>query len=273
LTLALVTGRLAHKKVEARKDGGYFEWLSTLDVLFADHPDFAFTKIEPEENIATISAEGKKYENLGFKDFINWTVRKSGFPEGMPPSSRDNIQKTVAAKLDNHWVTFEKKIKVAIGSGAPQDLTIRLETLFGAETDPAPHKRATSRGDVYVYNGHSYIGEGPLDPSNFVPKDFTSGYQILWFDSCVSYNYYEKDFFTLKEGGSKNLELMTNGIEAPEEESGDAEGRLLSKLIDGSLPSYQTLLRSALATDSLRVVDGEIDNTFDPKKIPIRIVR
>jgi hypothetical protein len=273
LTITFITGRLAHTKIEARKDGGYFEWLSTLDVLFTDHPEFALTKIEPAENLSTISAEGRKFTNLSFKDFINWTVRGNGFPEGMPPSSRDNIKKTVASKLDMHWVTFEKKTKVSIGGAEPKDLTIRLETLFGAEEDPTPHKRAMKRGDVFVYNGHSYIGEGPLDPEKFVREDFSRGYQMFWFDSCVSYNYYEKDFFTLKANGSKDLELITNGLEAPEEDSGAAEGRLLSKLIDGSTPSYQTLLAAAKSTDSLRVVDGEIDNTFNPSQKPIRIIR
>jgi hypothetical protein len=273
LTIAIVAGRLAHEKVEARKDGGYFEWLSTLDVLFTDHPDFTFKKIEPEENLSTISAEGRKFDNLTFLDFIQWTVYGRGFPQGMPPSSRDNIQKTVAAKLDNHWVTFEKKTRVSIGGGEPRNLTIRIETLFGAEEDPTAHKRAMERGDVFVYNGHSYIGEGPLDPANFTERSFTKGYQLLWFDSCVSYNYYNKDFFTLKKEGSKNLDVITNGLEAPEFKSGEAEGFFLSKLIDGSTPSYQTLLEAAKATDALRVVEGEIDNKFDPKATPIRIVK
>jgi hypothetical protein len=38
------------------------------------------------------------------------------------------------------------------------------------------------------------------------------------------------------------------------------------------MPSYQTLLESAKATDALRVVDGEIDNTWTPEKTPIRFV-
>jgi hypothetical protein len=161
---------------------------------------------------------------------------------------------------------------VQIGSDKPKPLTIRIETLFGAEEDPTPHQRAMKRGDVFVYNGHSYLGGGPLDPANFPNKDaFTRGYQLLWFDSCISWNYYEKDFFSLKDGGSKNLELITNGVEAPEEQSGAAEGKLIARLLDGSLPSYQDLLKAAKATDSLRVVDGELDNTFDPAKKPIRI--
>ena len=48
------------------------------------------------------------------------------------------------------------------------------------------------------------------------------------------------------------------------------EGKFIVRLIDGSTPSYQTLLQVAKDTDSLRVVDGEIDNKYDPKAKPIR---
>jgi hypothetical protein len=47
----------------------------------------------------------------------------------------------------------------------------------------------------------------------------------------------------------------------------------VSKLIDGSMPSYQTLLEAAKATDALRVVDGEIDNRYNPSQRPVRIER
>jgi hypothetical protein len=274
LTIAILNGRLAHEHVEARKDSGYYEWLAALDVIFTDHPDFELKKIEPEENLATISAETRRYNNLGFADFIQWTVYGRGWPEGMPASSRDNIAKTVADKLDNHWVTFEKKVKVSVGGSEPKDLTIRIETSFGADDDDkTPYLRGIKRGDVFVYNGHSYIGYGPLEPNNFTPESFSRGYQLLWFDSCVSYNYYEKDFFSLKPNGSKDLDVITNGLEAPEYLSGEAEGKFISKLIGGTSPSYQTLLEAAKATDSLRVVDGELDNTFDPNRSPVRITR
>ncbi len=273
LKIVLVAGRLAHERVQARKDGGYYEWLASLDVIFQANPDFELKKIAPDENLGTISAEGRRYDGLGFDDFIQWTVYGRGWPEGMPPSSRDNIAATVANKLDNHWVTFEKKVKVSIGGEEPKDLVIRLETLFGADEDPAPHRRGLKEADVFVYNGHSYIGEGPLDPEHFREESFSGGYQVLWFDSCVSYNYYNKDFFALKPGGSKELELIVNGLEAPEYLSGESNGAFVNALIGGQMPSYQTLLATAKPTDSLRVVDGEIDNRFDPRRVPVRIVR
>jgi hypothetical protein len=162
-------------------------------------------------------------------------------------------------------------VKASVNGGAAKDLTIRIETIFGIEEDPKPHQRALSRGDVVIYNGHSYIGYGPLDPDNFKNTRFPSSYQLFFFDSCVSYNYYEKDFFTLKEGGSKNLDLITNGLEAPEWMSGEAEGKFLVKFLSGQNPSYQVLLEAAKATDSLRVVDGEIDNRFHPDRTSVKL--
>jgi len=273
LVVTLVNGRLAHDRVEAVKDGGYYEWMDALGVIFEGHPDFAMTKIEPAVDVSSATVEGKKYDGLGFKDFIQWTVYEAGFPSGLSAAGKKAIAKTIADRLDGHWVTFEKKVKVAVGDAPPRDFTIRIETLFGADEDPEPHRRAVKRGDVVIYNGHSYIGYGPLDPDNFRSSSFTGGYQLFWFDSCVSYNYYEKDFFVLKEGGSKNLDIITNGLEAPEYQSGAAEGEFVKKLLDGSMPSYQALLEAAKATDSLRVVDGEIDNKWSPSRTTLRVTK
>ena len=271
LTVALVVGRLSHEHVEAAKDDGYYEWMDTLGVIFAKHPEFQLTKIEPEETLTSALVAGHDVKDLTFNDFVQWTVYDKGYPVGMSAADKKELRSKIADKLDNHWVTFEKKVKVAVGSAAPKDLTLRIETLFGADEDPAPHQRAVKRGDVVVYNGHSYIGYGPLDPDNFTADSFPSSYQLFFFDSCVSYNYYEKDFFTLKRGGSKALDIITNGIEAPEDQSGAMQGNLIARLLDGSMPSYQTLLAAASATDSLRVVDGELDNTYDPNRVKVRV--
>ena len=271
LTIALVNGRLAHERVEASKDDGYYEWMDTLGVIFTKHPELELKKIEPAETLTSAMVAGRKIDGLKFQDFIQWTVYGTGYPDGLSAADKKELTAKMAAKLDNHWVTFEKRVKVAVGDGAPKDFTLRIETLFGADEDPEPHRRALKRGDVVVYNGHSYIGYGPLDPSNFTASSFPSTYQLFFFDSCVSFNYYEKDFFTLKPGGSKVLDIITNGIEAPEADSGAADGRFISKLIDGSLPSYQGLLEVAKSTDSLRVVDGEIDNSYRPSRVKVRV--
>ena len=271
LTIALVNGRLAHERVEASKDDGYYEWMDTLGVVFAKHPEFELKKIEPAETLTSAVVAGHVIDGLKFQDFIQWTVYGTGYPAGLSAADKKELTTKIAAKLDNHWVTFEKKVRIAIGDGPPKDFTLRIETLFGADEDTEPHRHALKHGDVVVYNGHSYIGYGPLDPSNFTAASFPSTYQLLFFDSCVSFNYYEKDFFTLKPGGSKVLDLITNGIEAPEYRSGEMQGNLIGKLLDGSMPSYQALLGSASETDSLRVVDGELDNSFHPSRVKVRV--
>ena len=52
-----------------------------------------------------------------------------------------------------------------------------------------------------------------------------------------------------------------------------AQGAFVAKLIGGTMPSYQTLLKAAQATDSLRVVDGEIDNRFNPSRTRVKLTR
>lgn len=53
--------------------------------------------------------------------------------------------------------------------------------------------------------------------------------------------------------------------------SGYALGRFVSTLVDGTQASYLDLLDAASDTDALRVVDGEVDNTYRPTKTPIAV--
>jgi hypothetical protein len=272
LTVAVVVGRLEHDHVEAVKDDGYFQWMDMLGVVFTAHPEFKLTRIEPRVDLSSATIKGRTYEGLTFNDFIQWTVYEKGWPSGLPAADRNALATEIANRLDGKWVTFEKNVSVTIGDAPPKNLILRIETLFGADEDEAPHRRALSRGDAVIYNGHSYIGYGPLDPGNFRASTFPKTYQIFWFDSCVSYNYYEKDYFALKQGGSENLDVITNALESPTYMSGEAGGNFIARLLDGSTPSYQTLLTEAKATDSLRVVDGEIDNRYSPQRTRIRVV-
>lgn len=271
LVVSLVVGRLAHDHVEAVKDGGYYEWMDALGVVLEGLPGFTLTRVEGDENLAAVTVAGRRIDGLSFPDFVKWTVYDAGYPQGVTGAERTELKRTIADKLDTRWLTFERKVRVAVGDAPPKDLTIELDTLFGVDDEPTEHRRALRSSDVVVYNGHSYIGSGPLDPKNFRQESFPDSYQLFFFDSCISYNYYNEDFFTLKRGGTKNLDLVSNGLEAPEYRSGEAEGRFLVRLLDGSMPSYQTLLREAEATDSLRVVDGEVDNAYAPARLAIRV--
>jgi hypothetical protein len=270
LVIGMISGRLNHSHVEAAKDDGYYEWMDSLGVLFAEHPKFELTGIEPQEDLTTVTVGDRRIDGLKFADFIRWTVYEDSFPSGLSAAEKTELRLKIGKKLDNHWVTFQLKTKVKVGNAAPKDFTIQLDTLFGADEDPAPHKHAVRHSDVFIYNGHSYIGYGPLDPSNFRSSDFPDSYQLFFIDGCVSYNYYNEGYFLLKAGGTKKLDTITNGIEAPEYESGSAEGKMLSKLINGGA-SYKVLLTAAKATDPLRVVDGETDNDYSPSATPVKV--
>ena len=285
LVIGMVSGMMAdwaagehHDTIE---DEGYGMWFAGLNAILAARPELAFVKTEPAEDIGTYDLAGDVHvTGVTFSDILNWESGTGEFPEAVrgDEDKQHALRVAVGNKLAKHWVTFEAPMTVTIG-GEAKDLTIVLQTYFGAETDGAPHRRGIKTSDVFVYNGHSYIGYGPLDPSRFHQGDFPDSYQLLAINGCVSYNYYEKDYFPLKTGGTKNMELITNGLESWVNESGPAMGRLVGALIDGKLNSYTDILAAAQFTghgyawgkDALRVVDGELDNVYSPDKTPITL--
>ncbi|MDB5215686.1 MAG: hypothetical protein JWO86_3613 [Myxococcaceae bacterium] len=214
-------------------------------------------------------ASGKKIDNASIKDLTNLHGGTDAL--GLAYADKQDLDKQLADRVFRKWVTVERTVSVKIGSEAPQNAAIQMLFYFGSESDQAPHKYAIKNSDVFLYNGHSYIGFGPLDPSRFTAADFPTSYQLFWVDGCVSYNYYEKDYIPLKQGGTKNLDLITNAIEAPSWRSGYAMGRFTATLLNGKGASYKDLLAAAKDTDPLRVVDGELDNTYKPSSTPITV--
>jgi hypothetical protein len=281
LTISMVSGMMAdwaagehHDTID---DDGYDMWFEGLREVFAKRPEFKLAKVEGGVDLSTFDAAGTKVTGATFADLMKWELDQTGFPGNIPSSKQHALRVAVGEKLVRRWITFEAPVTVQIGSGPAQSFVIQLNTYFGAETDPTPHKWGIKNSDVFIYNGHSYIGYGPLDPSHFSPSDFPAGYQIMFINGCVSYNYYEKDYLPLKAGGTRNLELVTNGLESWVNGSGPAMGRFVGALIDGKQESYSALLTAAQFTgygyawgqDALRVVDGELDNVYSPTTTPI----
>lgn len=281
LVIGMVNGLMADwatgEKHDPIDDEGYGMWFEGMRELFKARPGFKLTKIEPAEDLTTFTADGKTVRVPGgIDDVMRWELDGTGFPQGV--SSQRALRIAAANKLLRHWVTFQVPVTVKIGSGSAKSFTIELNTYFGAETDPTPHKRAIKHSDIMVYNGHSYIGYGPLDPSNFSAGDFPQSYQIIVVNGCVSYNYYDH-YFGMKSGGTKNLDTITNGLESWVNGSGPAMGRLVGALVDGKKSSYATVLRAAQfdyqaygwGNDALRVVDGELDNVYGPSKLALTV--
>lgn len=269
LIVGMVNGFIGHD-AEDHTDFGYGEWMTQLREAMAGHPDFDLVRSDPEVDLRTFDIGDKHLENVSIAQIFDWNRGWSATrPDGFSSAEFEELKAEIGRRVIRHWLTFESKVNVQIGDAPAKEVTLRIQTYFGAGRDSTPHKRAIKTSDIFLYNGHSYIGYGPLDPSRFAPEDFPTSYQILFVDGCVSYNYYERDYIPLKEGGTQNLDLITNGLEAPAWRSGEALGRFTQLLIDGKSHSYLELLEVARATDELRVVDGELDNAYSPAETPI----
>ena len=281
LVIGMVNGLMAdwaagehHDTVE---DVGYDMWMQGLREIFKARPGFALVGAEPAVDVLSYKVGTTNVKFASFDDVLAFELDSKN-PAGVTSANRDALRKIVADTFVRHWVTFEVPVQVTM-NGATKPLTIKLQSYFGAETDSTPHKRGIKTSDIFVYNGHSYIGYGPLDPSRFTSADFPATYQVLNLNGCVSYNYYEKDYIPLKSGGTKNLDLVTNGLESWVDGSGPAMGRFVGAFIDGKQNAYTDVLKAAQFTyfgydwgmDALRVVDGELDNKYKPSKTPITI--
>lgn len=271
LVISLINGLIDHDgSANLNEDPGYGEWLDTLNQVFEARPGFSVVDVEDGVDIQNYELTSGKSVSVTFPEII--ALHNGDGPAGLSFSEKNELEGQIADRVADHWVTFELPAKVKIGSTKTKTVKIQLTTFFGHAETTTPFKHAIKNSDVFLYNGHSLIGFGPLDPRNFTAADFPESYQILFIDSCVSYNYYEADYIPLKKGGTANLDLITNAIESPSFQSGFALGQFVVTLINGQQASYLDLLESAEATgDGLRVVDGELDNKYDPAKKKIKL--
>lgn len=132
---------------------------------------------------------------------------------------------------------------------------------------------AVSRSSVTIYNGHSGLGASLFltQLKQQYPYPFQlnkSQYQILAFNGCSSYGYYNIDFFRDKATssdpeGTKNLEVITNGIAGSFGDLGDMTLSILNAVLDwsksGEKTSYQKII-DRMGTSYLTSVNGDEDN-------------
>jgi len=271
LVISAVYGFIDHD--HARGPAADYNWgelMTMLSQVFAAGGDYQLVAGPDQVDLSRFTLTGgRTIENPSIKDLVG--LRAGRTTLRLSYAEKQELEKQFAERIVRKWIAIEKKVKVKVGSEPERDFAIRFLVYYGAESSAAPHKYATKHSDVFLYNGHSSIGYGPLDPKNFTAEDFPKSYQLLWVDGCVSYNYYNKDYLPLKEGGTKNLDIITNGVEAPAYRSGHAMGQFLTTFLAGRGASYRELLEAARDTEALRVVEGEIDNTYTPARYPLSI--
>jgi hypothetical protein len=246
--------------------------------LLRSRPNLRPVHTEPFAWLLDFQVDGKKLEGVTYDQALTWVVDKTNYPAavGTDAAKIKNLRQQVVQKLAERWIYW----------ALPVTVTVELRTFYGYEDGNEQHKQhaqwryqeAFWHGDVFLYNGHSHFGHGPLEPTRYNAGNWNDRYQIMMVNSCISFNYYQKDFLDMKPGGSKNLETIVNGLPSWVWGGGEVLARFVNGII-GAKSSYSDLLQSMrLDTpwgergyDPMRVVDGELDNAYSPAKAPLLI--
>jgi len=258
-------------------DLGFKEFFKGLKIL-AD--TWASIKVAANSDCDPFSFtyDGTSY-TTDIAEAYKWVVKGSGFPAAIPADEEGKFLRAFYDNLVLKWIKLEVPLDVK-ASHVSRRMTLELNYLFGTESGYSVRsyfRKAFKSGDVVLYNGHSYIGSGPLDPNNYSANDFPNKYQIFFFNSCVSYNYYGVDYFDLKSGGTQQLDLVNNGIEVYISNGGMSMAQFITAVFDKQPQTWLKILARTQVKnwysvhDPNRAVDGEQDNSYDPTKTPIEV--
>lgn len=250
-----------------------------LRTMLAGQPSFRPVHTDPFAYLLDVYQSGQKVPNVTYDQLLGWILDANAPME---------LRKQALAKLAERWIYWDLPVEVTYPGGEKRTVTIEVRSFFGYE-DGSPDARQHAEwryleafwyGDVFLYNGHSHFGHGPLEPTLYGPQNFNDRYQIMLVNSCISYNYYHEDFFAMKPGGTKNLDMVVNGTPSWVWGGGAATASFLLGLIGGKQPAYVDLLGAMRldmpwgekAYDPMRVADGELDNAFSQAKTPMAVV-
>jgi hypothetical protein len=272
---------------QSPEDVSAVEHLRFWRTLRAAYPGLAVTFTSPADLLLDFQVEGQPLSGATFEDVFAWVIDGRGFPAAAPdPARRRALRAQAVRHFAERWIHWELPVTVTRGA-TRRDMTVQLRSYWGYE-DGSPEHRQKARwrylegmwhGDVFVYQGHSHFGHGPLEPAGYGPGNFPDRYQSMLINSCASFNYYDADFLAMHPGGSRNLDIVVNGLPATWERLGEASARYVIGLIDGKNRSWQDILAAMVVRpswapdgyDPLRAVNGELDNLFDPRAGPITV--
>lgn len=277
-----LAGTIAHDGDSADKinenDPGVTEFFNAIYVLTQNIRNLKIAADSPVQ-LFKINFKGKTYE-ADPTLIYHWMVLVDSFPPDVAAADQQAFRKAIYALINGRSIKFEAPLVIGGGRLAPKNIMLQINMTYGltgSSSSISTFKNAFRTGDVVVYNGHSYIGSGPMDPNNYSAADFKAGYQIIFFNSCVSFNYYGVKYFDLKAGGTANLDLVTNGLESRVKDNGIATASFVAALFNGRLFSWADMIAASLVKqlggthDPNRNVDGEQDNAYLPSTTPISI--
>lgn len=211
-----------------------------------------------------------------FRD-IKSSLLKRGYSNRL--WSKEEIKKVIKESTRTKFY-IEEFSKEFTHSQTGQKYKVILNIFFGPsgiDEDNIPfhyfYKDAIENSSIMMYDGHSGLG-GHLDLESieeargftFMPSQ--DKYQIYFFNSCTSYTYYNTMYFarkktTMDPKGTKNLDILTNGLATYFSVMHDTNMALIvavEKWLKGeAVISYQTLAKS-IDSGNLFGVNGDEDN-------------
>jgi hypothetical protein len=265
------------------------EWVRFLRAMLHAQPNFRVTHTDPQAMLLDVYVGGQKVANVTYDAMFSWILDQTGYPPevGTDAAKIAELRKNAMQNLTERWIYWDLPVTVTDAAGQARTLTVEVRSFYGDEAStPDAQQHAEWRyleafwyGDVFLYDGHSHFGNGPLDPQRYGPQNFDDRYQLMLVNSCLSYNYYHEDFFADKPGGTKNLDMIVNGLPSYVWGGGLATGQLLASLIDGQQHTYRQLLEAMRVDlpwgetgyEPMRVADGELDNAFSQAQTPLTV--
>lgn len=215
--------------------------------------------------------EGNKDYNAGnFRDLLS-KLRNRGFANRRwSQADYQNFCQTSKTTTQ----TIEELTRVDGG----RKITIRMlwgTTSTGEQSYPfyCLLNHAVSNASVVLYNAHSGLGASvflqQLKQDVNLPFEMnTNQYQLFGFNGCSSYGYYNLDFFREKmtaidPHGTKNLDVMTNGIAGNFYDLGRMTLSVVDAVLDwsraGKKTSYQEMIQR-MKTPYMTAINGDEDN-------------
>jgi hypothetical protein len=262
-------------------DPGLVESLRLVRTLRAQIPQLAVVDTRPFVMLLDFSVGGAPLGAVAYEDVARWVIDGAGWPDvvGDDAAKQAELLAQVRDKWLERWIVWQVPVLVARG-GESRAMTVEIRTYYGRE-DGQPDWRQQAQwryleafwyGDVFAYSGHSHFGNGPLEPFDYSPGNFPDRYQVMLFNSCLSYNYYDVDFLQMHRG---NLNVVSNGLPAYWDGMGESTARYLIGLLGGGNRTWRALLSSMVVDDvpsvgagyePMRIVTGDGDNHFQPAR-------
>jgi hypothetical protein len=265
------------------------EAIRFLRTMLEGQPSFRPVSTDPFAMLEDVYVDGNKLANVTYDQMFSWILDQAGYPAevGTDATKIAALRAQAMAKFTERWIDWDLPLTVKDASGNARNVTAEVRFFYGDEASNDTAKlhaewryyEALWYGDVFLYNGHSHFGNGPLDPQHYGPQNFNGNYMLMLVNSCLSYNYYHQDFFADKPGGTQNLDMIVNGLPSYVWGGGEATGNLLVGLLDGQQHTYEQLLQlmeidtpwGQNGYEPMRVADGELDNQFSQSKTPLTV--